>query len=122
MKAERAIRVLLVASRSGDRPGLAGLLRRAGARVLIRTRDAGASLDAVIARGRRPDVVVFDPGPEGPLPIPLLFEHSAAVEATPCVILLDDADSEAAAQAVRAGARAVLSRDARAAEIVAAVQ
>jgi DNA-binding NarL/FixJ family response regulator len=122
VKTARPIRVLLVTPSASERGRLARLLRRAGLRVLVRTGDAVASLETVAGAGRRPDVVLLDPGPEGHPPIPLLLAHSATLEANPCVILQDDLDGEAAARAVRAGARAVLPRGARPAEIVAAVQ
>jgi DNA-binding NarL/FixJ family response regulator len=60
-----------------------------------------------------PDVAVLDAGPES-----LLLGQLG----TPSVVLLDDLDRAAAARALRAGARAVLPRDAAPEEIRAAVR
>ena len=74
----------------------------------------------VVLAERRPDVIVLDPGPEPQ--VPLLLEQGPSQATTPLVLLLEDLEHEAAVRALRAGARAVLSRHAAPQEIRAAVR
>ena len=71
-----------------------------------------------------PDVIVLDAGPEShlPLPLPVLLQQQPSRDATPLVVLLEDLDGEAGARMLRAGARAVLPRNAAPEEIRAAVR
>lgn len=100
------IRVLI----SSPNPGT----RRALERVVTQDRD----LILLTEAGSRvsPDVMVLDAGPEGPLLGP------SGRDGTPAVVLLEDLDGETGARALRAGARAVLPRDASPEEIRAAVR
>jgi DNA-binding NarL/FixJ family response regulator len=68
-----------------------------------------------------PDVTLLDSGPESHPPLPMLLEQGSR-DATPVVVLLEHLDGETGAQAVRAGARAVLPRDASPEEIRVAVR
>jgi len=58
------------------------------------------------------DIVVLDSGPEAHLPFPMLHVQQPSRDVTPLVVLLDDFDRATGARALRAGARAVLPRDA----------
>jgi two-component system, NarL family, response regulator YdfI len=115
------MRVLVVASSPGSRHGLAQVLEDAGIEVTVAAGDAAASLDAVIER-RHPDVVLLEAGAESHAAFPVGLEQTPAHDGTPVVVLVDELESEAAAAALRAGARAALPRDATATEIVAAVR
>jgi len=97
------IRVLVVAPSPSARRVLEHVV--AQDRDLVLLTQAGSRVS--------PDVVVLDTGPESLLLGPL---------GTPSVVLLDDLDGAAAARALRAGARAVLPRDAAPEQIRAAVR
>jgi NarL family two-component system response regulator YdfI len=105
------IRVLVVSPSSGTRRALEQAVAQDPGLVLVTTSDALAS----------PDVIVLDPGPEGQLPLPVLLEQRPSRDAVPVVVLLEDLESEAGARVLRAGARAILPRDASPEEIRAAV-
>ena len=102
-------------------------------RVLVASPQAGArrELERVVARDPglqligdegRPDVILLGPGAESQQPLPLRLERRPEHAATPLVVLLDDLDRSSAAQALRAGARAVLPPHASAAAIGAAIR
>ena len=114
------IRVLVVSPSARARRALERVVARDGALALVGARDGVESLGRAIGESR-PDVVVLDGGPESRLPVPLLFERGPGGDAAPVVLLLDELDGELAAAALRAGARAVLPRDAASQEITAAV-
>jgi len=82
--------------------------------------DPGLALLAASDSLESPDVIVLDPGTEPELP--LLLEQRPSHDTTPLVVLLEDLEHDAGARALRAGARAVLPRDAAPEEIRAAVQ
>jgi DNA-binding NarL/FixJ family response regulator len=109
---DTVIRVLVVSPTSGARKALERVVAQDPGLVLLAGPDAR---DA-------PDVIVLDSGPESHLRLPLLFEQQPARDATPVVVLLDDLDGATGARALRAGARAVLPRDASPQEIRAAVR
>jgi len=111
-RGDTVIRVLIVSPRSGARRALERAVAQDPGLVLLTGADAR---DA-------PDVIVLDSGPESHLRLPLRFEQQPARDATPLVVLLDDLDGATAARALRAGARAVLPRDAAPEEIRAAVR
>jgi two-component system, NarL family, response regulator YdfI len=115
------MRVLVVASSPSSRRGLAQVLEDAGIEVTVAAGAAAASLDAVIEQ-RHPDVVLLEAGAESHAALPVGLEQTPAQDGTPVVVLVDELESEAAAAALRAGARAALPRDATATEIVAAVR
>jgi DNA-binding NarL/FixJ family response regulator len=103
------IRVLVMSPQSGARRELQRVLARDPGLVLI---DAES----------RPDVILLGPGTEAQQPLPLRLGLRPERDATPFVVLLDELDRTAAAQALRAGARAVLPPHASAAEIGAAIR
>ena len=103
------IRVLVASPRAGARRELERIVAR----------DAGLQL---IGDEGRPDVILLGPGAEAQQPLPLRLERRPKHDATPLVVLLDDLDRTAAAQALRAGARAVLPPHASAREIGAAIR
>lgn len=111
----------MVSPSARARRAIEQLLARDEGLALVGTRDGVESLGLAIGESR-PDVVVLDAGPESRLPVPLLLEQGPGVDPPPLVLLLDELDGEAAAAALRAGARAVLPRDAASEEIQAAVQ
>ena len=82
--------------------------------------DPGLALLAASDSLESPDVIVLDPGTEPELP--LLLEQRPSHDTTPLVVLLEDLEHDAGTRALRAGARAVLPRDAAPEEIRAAVQ
>jgi DNA-binding NarL/FixJ family response regulator len=103
------IRVLVVSPRSGARRELQHVVARDTGLVLVDDES-------------RPDVILLGPGTEAQQPLPLRLGLRAEHAATPLVVLLDDLDRTSAAQAVRAGARAVLPPHASPAEIGAAIR
>jgi DNA-binding NarL/FixJ family response regulator len=112
------IRVLVVSPSARARRALEQVLARDEALALVGSGDGVESLGLAIGESR-PDVVVLDGGPESP--VPLVLEQGPGVDPPPLVLLLDELDGEAAVAALRAGARAVLPRDAASEEIHAAV-
>jgi len=106
------IRVLIVAPSFGSRRALEHVVAQ----------DTGLALVAASDAPESPDVIVFDPGPESQVSLPVLLERQPSRDATPFVVLLEDLDGEMGARALRAGARAVLPRTASAEELSAAVR
>jgi len=101
------IRVLISSPNPGTRRALEHVFGQDRDLVLIT--EAGSRIS--------PDVIVLDAGPEG-----LLLGQPPGRDGTPTVVLLQDLDSDTGARALRAGARAVLPRDASPEEIRAAVR
>ena len=115
------IRVLVVSPQSGVRRELERVVARDPGLRLIGACESLASLDGLTDENR-PDVVLLGPGPEAQRPMALRLEHETGRDATPLVVLLDDLDRNAAAQALRAGARAALPHHASPLEIGAAIR
>jgi len=115
------IRVLIVSPRSGTRRALEHVVAQDRALVLLPASDSLDSLHDMIDE-RGPDVIVLDPGPESQLPLPVLLKRWPTRGTTPSVVLLEDLEGEAGAGALRAGARAVLPRNASPEQIRAAVR
>ena len=115
------IRVLVVSPQSRVRRELERVVARDPGLRLIGACESLASLDG-LTNESRPDVVLLGPGPEAQLPMALRLEHETRRDATPLVVLLDDLDRTAAAQALRAGARAALPYHASPLEIGAAIR
>ena len=115
------IRVLIVSQEAGTRKYLEHSIAHDPGLLLVARSDSLESLGDEIGE-RHPDVIVLDSGPESHLPLPMLLERRPTRDAPPFVVLLDDLDDEAGARALRAGARAVLSRLAPPEQIRAAVR
>jgi NarL family two-component system response regulator YdfI len=111
------ITVLVAAASAVTRAGLAALL---GAEATLRVIVAAADLSLPEqVETAQPDVLLVDAGQEAGADI----LEDPAVAALPAIVLLtDDARRAFHADALRAGGRAVLPRQASAAEIVAAVE
>lgn len=123
------IRVLVAAGSPVVRAGLDAVLRSAAPELEV----VGSVPDdaAMIAEGVErldPDVVLLeterrgDPGAVPPAALLAVLSPADAPRASPATVLLvESGDAELAAEALRAGVRAVLSRGAAGSEIVAAV-
>lgn len=124
------IRVLVAAGSPVVRAGLDAVVRSAAAELEV----VGSVPDdaAMIAEGVErldPDVVLLeaerhgDPGAAPPAALLAVLSPADAPRASPATVLLvESGDAELAAEALRSGVRAVLSRGAAGAEIVAAVK
>src|ERR1700751_967638 len=114
------IRVMVVASSSVRSSGLEALVKEsAGLRLATSTRvTSGIS---ALVREFHPDVALADLEREDPQ----FLSVAAAVTqggGTVFVLLVDDPETAWVARALRAGARAILPREAEAEEIVSAIQ
>ena len=126
------LEALLRAARSGDAGGVGGAGGAGDASLEVAGSAAGdAAAVAEAVERLRPDVVLLEVerhGEAGALVTPPSALLAAAApgespRAAPATVLLaDDVDAPWAAEALRAGARAVLPRGASASEIVAAVE
>jgi DNA-binding NarL/FixJ family response regulator len=116
---EGALRVLLVDDHTFFRAGLRTLLEEQRITVLeARSGEAALELAAKVA----PDVVLMDLHMPGMSGIEATRRLSDAMPGTPVVMLTMSADDAHVVEAVRAGARGYLLKDAELAEIVAGVR
>lgn len=115
------IRVLVVSRTARARRAVEAALREDRDVRLIGSHDSLEAPPSAPALAPAPDVVVLEAGPESHVSIPQLLVHSPSHRTAPLVILLDDLHGDSAAAAIRAGARAVLPRDAKPLQIRAAV-
>jgi DNA-binding NarL/FixJ family response regulator len=112
---ERPLRVLVVDDHSFYRAGLRSMLADEGLDVM-EARSGEAALEIVAAAA--PDVVLMDlhmPGMSG-------VEATRRLEGVPVVVLTASTDDRDVVEAVRAGARGYLLKDAAIEEIVASVR
>ncbi len=115
------IRVLVAASSAVVRAGLEALIASNPALEVVGRAADAAALERN-ARILRPDVVLFEVEPHDDDPMASLEPLLAGRADTPAlVVLADDARGGWTAEALRAGVRGVLPREATAGEIVAAV-
>lgn len=120
MKATDSCTVVLADDHAIVRSGIRRLLEDAGMQVVAEAGDAGGALRSV--RGHKPDIVVLDvsmPGEPGVVMIPALL---AASPATRVVVLTMQRETASARDALRAGARGYLLKDATAEELIAAIK
>jgi len=119
-------RVVVAAASSFAREGLEALLARDPGLEVVAAVSPGAAL-AVALDGGAPDVLLVEIGAESGATLAAalpreLFDHTPGPSSAPAVVLLAEAASAAAAaDALRAGVRAVLRWDAAPDEILAAV-
>ena len=115
------VRVLVAASSAVVRAGLEALIASNPALEVVGRAADAAALERN-ARILRPDVVLFEVEPHDDDPMASLEPLLAGRADTPAlVVLADDARGGWTAEALRAGVRGVLPREATAGEIVAAV-
>jgi two-component system, NarL family, response regulator YdfI len=109
-------RILIAAPSSVVRAGLEAILRESPDLTVVGTLSGLATLQHETA-ALRPDVVLIAEGNgHDSVPLPLLPDMPALV------LLVDDPEGAAGADALRSGGRAVLPRDAQPQQIVAAVR
>lgn len=114
------IRVLVAARSPVVRAGLESVLAGAGGYEVARSGVLPSAL-ADQAAAFAADVLVLELGADDDLPVPLGGDAEAALRAPAVVLLADRPGAAWVAEALRAGALAVLPRDARPEEITAAV-
>jgi DNA-binding NarL/FixJ family response regulator len=120
------IRTLVAAASPVVRAGLEALLARGASVSIVGVTDVASLTDEVEAH--EPQVVLLavesrHGAPAAPSAVALLSLAPDAVSRTPALVLVAEAPTSAwAADAVRAGARAVLAADATSEEIVAAIE
>lgn len=117
------IRVLVAAASAVTRAGLEAILIREPGFTVVGGANASLADDVL---EHEPDVVVVESGGDGDDPVALARLISSDVDdgsrpAPALVFLTDDRDPGVLSDALRAGARGVLPRDAGASEILAAV-
>ena len=115
------IRVLMSATSEIVRAGLEALLTASPALAVVGSAPDVATL-AHQAEDLQPDVILAELEPPDDDTIAALLALSASSHPAAVVVLTDDAYSAWAAEALRAGIRAILPRQASAGEIVAAVE
>ena len=118
-RGERPLRVLLVDDHGFYRAGLRGMLAAEGLEV-VEARSGEAALELVA--GAAPDVVLMDlhmPGMSGVEATRVLARAATAV---PVLMLTVSAEDRDVVEAVRAGARGYLIKDAAVEEIVASIR
>jgi DNA-binding NarL/FixJ family response regulator len=116
------IRVLVAAASPVVRAGLEAVIAGAGGYALARAGGVHPRELADAATASEADVVVVELGPGDELPLPLAGEDEAALRAPAVVLLAERPGAGWVAEVLRAGALAVLPRDARPEEITAAVE
>lgn len=115
-------RVLVAASSPTVRRGLESLLRSSPGVTVVGSTSSDTDTISQQIEELQPDVVLLEAGRQDDDSSPVLPALSAGEAAPALVVLTDRAARSWAAEAIRAGVRALLPREATAEEIVAAVE
>lgn len=113
-------RILIAAEPAVVRAGLEAILSHAPQMEIIGGRSPTSLVEGV--EKLHPDVVLVEMGRGAGSPAPLLLSLGGAAASVPVVLMMENPDGDAVAEALRLGARAVLPREAQPEEIVAAVE